>query len=278
MDLILGTAQLSRPYGALDSFRKSTRLLYPLELLAFAERSEISGFDTAPVYGEAEALLGAGQVTKPIYTKLDPGIAVEDSLRQSKSRLALDTLHCVYLHEELTADPRQSKIFQRLGVHLGDDVREIGVSIYSLEEYEIALGMPEVTVIQVPFGVLDRRFSAKRLQKGIDRGKRFLGRSIFLQGLLTTPNEAELENFPTLTPFILEFRELARSHHLSPVDAAIAFASQNRGLSGLIVGARNKVALQEIIHASKRQISSTLFSDLQSLPVPESEMVDPRKW
>lgn len=278
MNLILGTAQLNRPYGALDSYRRLPRLHRPLELLAAAEDSEISAFDTAPVYGDAEALLGVSGVTKPIYTKLDPSVSVEESIRQSKSRLSLKSLHCVYLHEELTANSCQTKILEGLASHLSYDVQEIGVSIYSLEEYELALGISEVSVIQVPYGILDRRFSAETLKRAADLGKRVLARSIFLQGLLTTPNTGELRNFPGLSPFILEFREVTRAHGVSPVAAALAFASQNKGLAGMIVGVRSKDALRAVLGEAKKQLSPQVFSDLMSLASPPPEMVDPRNW
>jgi aryl-alcohol dehydrogenase-like predicted oxidoreductase len=249
-----------------------------LDLLAFAENSEICGYDTAPVYGDSEMLLGRSGVTKPIHTKLDPRISVDESIERSKTRLSLESLQCLYLHEELVADTRQEKIFHELSGHLGGDVREVGVSIYSLQEYEYALEVPQVTLIQVPYGVLDRRFSERTLKRAAERGKRVMARSVLLQGLLTVSDEAELKNFPALAPFVYGFREVARAHNISPLTAAMAFVAQNLGLSGIIVGARNADGLRAILQAAKYQVSGTLISDLQSLALPTSEMVDPRKW
>lgn len=278
MRIILGTAQLNRAYGALDSFRELSGPRRPLELLEFAERSEVLGYDTAPVYGDSEELLGMSELTKPIYTKLDPNLSVSESITRSKKRLSLEALYCVYLHEELVADSRQEKIFENLSGRLGDDVNEVGVSIYSLKEYELALEIPEVTVIQVPYGVLDRRFSPEILRRATNQGKRVLARSVLLQGLLTVSDESELRHFPELAPFINEFRQIAIAHSISPLTAAMAFAAQNLELSGLIVGARNTGALTAILRAAKFRISRKLESDLQSLALPDSGLVDPRKW
>jgi aryl-alcohol dehydrogenase-like predicted oxidoreductase len=278
MEIILGTAQLNRPYGVLDSFREVSATPRPLELLAFAEHSEISGFDTAPVYGDSEILLGLSGVAKPIYTKLDPNISVDESIERSKTRLSLESLQCLYLHEELVAGSRQEKIFSELSGHLGGDVKEVGVSIYSLREYEFALEIPEVTLIQVPYGVLDRRFSEGTLERAAEKGKRVLARSVLLQGLLTVSDDAELKNFPALAPFVSGFREVARAHNISPLTAAMSFAAENRGLSGMIIGARNVEALRAILQAAKYQISGSLISDLGSLALPASGMTDPRKW
>ena len=68
--VILGTAQLSSPYGVtnLSSVEKSPDEVH--SYLKEAKRLGVTTLDTAPAYGAAESLIGSSDFHFEIHTKL----------------------------------------------------------------------------------------------------------------------------------------------------------------------------------------------------------------
>lgn len=278
MDLVLGTAQLTRPYGIFVDSRGPELAPATESLIKTAQEVGFRGIDTAPVYGDAERSIGLAETALSLHTKFDPSLDEEDSLRRSLHRLRRDSLEVVYFHKPLTSQDlakRVPELRKRLSLEV---VTHLGVSVYELEECLMAIDCEAVTAVQVPTNVFDRRFSPDLFRDFIARGGRVFVRSIFLQGLLLSAPDRIPPALGKLTPYLRSFWEACRIAEVSPLSAAMWFTHESLPFGSLIVGTRSVVELKEIADASRAGISLEFREVLADLAQPPWDMVDPRKW
>lgn len=278
MDLVLGTAQLTRPYGALANWRVPSGVSDTQDLVLSAEKWDFRGIDTAPAYGDAEASIGAAGTSLPIHTKFDPDLSEVESVRESLLRLRRKSIDIAYFHRPMAS--RQAirmvpKIRNSLSREL---VHKLGASIYDLRELPFLLDCEHITAIQCPFSVFDRRFSRELLADFVARGGQVYVRSVFLQGLLLVGSERVPEGHKELAPFLETFWEACREWEVSPVSAAIQFAHQSLPFAGLIVGTSRVEELEQIARASKVKVDRGFMDTLNEMKLPARHVVDPRQW
>lgn len=276
--IILGTAQLGRPYGVLDRahIRSSDE---QLKLVRIAESMGVVALDTSPVYGNAERIIGASGTSLQVHTKCHPGLPVEKSLSLSRQSLQRDFLDVIYLHERLL-DGRNVKMKLRaLTKHLGDGVGAVGVSIYEVEEFLEALKIPEVSLIQVPVSILDRRFvDSDLLYQAANLGKKVIARSVFLQGLLVTEISSLPHAVKALKPYIAGFDNVSRRLGISRLELSLSYVKNVAGLSGIIVGTSSISELEQVVGQFARSTNTEALDLISGIEIPPWDLVDPRKW
>lgn len=283
--LIFGTASLARNYGISNPKNELDELRAP-ELIRAAQNIGITNFDTAPVYGEAELLLGkylektlANQIDSKISTvDCDSFKSIQNSIKTSLDKTHTDHLNILYLHDE-------EALFQTRNSHLMSDLqklqelgyfKKLGVSIYSIEQLEkISAFFPQIEVFQVPENICDRRFRhAKLVEDLADSGTEFIVRSIFLQGLLLMkPADIHPRMINALTA-IESLNKFASHEERSVTDLCLAYAMNLNWCSGIIISAYNAQQLYEAV-TSSYQLPSNWEKEVGVIP---DELIDPRKW
>lgn len=256
---VLGTSQLGELYGIANTTGKPD-LETAFEIVQAAWEKGIRVFDTAPVYGESETVLGKcldrlhqGTEAK-IITKIDPrlqGSSEDDlyeSVRESIDRLQVPTLHALLLHRGafLKDWEKFRPLFERLKME--NFIEHPGVSIYTSEEFHRALEIPDLDVIQLPFNIFDpRALQLGWFDAAKKRNKKIFVRSVYLQGLLLL----DPQNLPARVGFAKEplqiFRTWCEGLKLSPREAALQFVLQSAGECGVVVGAETKKQVIENI-------------------------------
>jgi aryl-alcohol dehydrogenase-like predicted oxidoreductase len=278
MKLILGTAQFRGGYGASPGEVSSLSDADIEELLRTASELGISEFDTSPIYGSAEVLLGKHVDGATIHSKVEPGVDSTTSLMRSLVRVRVNRLSVFYFHEELTLSRRDEEAIATLGAMAGEKFERLGASIYETDEL-IRLGnRAELSAFQVPYNVADRRFNSEWLRSYRSEGRLFFGRSALLQGVLVRPADQAPHMRDALKTFVALFHEVCASHQVSPLVGAIVFARANSALDGLILGARSSSELHQINDAFFFAAPQKLLEDLLMLPPPCWADVDPRRW
>ncbi len=208
MKLAPGTVQLGFNYGvanqtgqvALDDARA---------IIDFARKNQIKTLDAAFSYGSSEQVLGEIGVSDfSVISKL-PSVPddcddviqwLEQIMRQSLSRLKIDSMYGLLLHK-----PQQllgkfgDDLYRGLqGLKSTGQVRKIGVSIYDPIEFENIIDCFEMDIIQAPFNIVDRRILAsgwhsKLLKQGIELHVRSILKSGYqVEGFFR--KSAEMEN------------------------------------------------------------------------------------
>lgn len=274
--LVLGTAQLGQTYGVLGATVDDG--VSPSSYLRSAQDLGFAALDTAPAYGDAENLIGEAGVSFPLFTKSSPSSPVMESLERSLVALRRDFVDVFFFHQNVLDFPDFEPSLVRLQEVQGSALREIGLSIYSREEFEFALSRPEITVIQAPLNVLDRRFAESALEDCDRAGKRLYARSVLLQGLLTASPANLPRTVGHLGKPISAFQAVGQRFSLSPLELALGWVGSLPGLAGLIVGATSSRGLAQIADAARKVLSEEVLSELNALAQPDEDMVDPRRW
>lgn len=276
---VLGTAQLARMYGISRRTETSLSRIEAIRMLKEAEELGFSAIDTAPVYGQAEKLVGMANLNIQIHTKLDPGLTVKMSIDNSLSNLQTEALDLVYVHDFSAVLAPNSTVIDELNELKGQKLKRIGVSIYQIDEFAFIEADSRIDVIQVPFNVFDQRFSLLQSQQTIGDQRDIFARSLFLQGLLLLEIDQYPEAHRNLVPYGLAFDAIARKHGISRLEAAIGFAQAQSHFSGLIFGIDSPKDLREISNTCDfLDFHSVIVSELQNLTCPNFELVDPRLW
>jgi len=200
--LVLGTAQLGMNYGIANTNGQPD---YPTarDIVHECWENGICEFDTAQAYGHSERILGKvlnelGISAKAnIVTKLDPAIdhsdrvALNDALFSSLDNLGVKSLQGLMLHNEDLLDLWEKGLGRTL-LDMVDSglVKRLGVTVYSPEKAVQALKTEDISMVQIPTNMFDRRFEKSGVfDLAAEKQKTVYVRSVFLQGLLLmSPN------------------------------------------------------------------------------------------
>lgn len=199
----LGTVQFGMPYGVSNVIGQTS----PKEvdgILKFSLYSDITYLDTAPVYGNAETVLGNIGVEKfKVISKFMPPNENEGLNIQFEKTLAdlkVDSLYGYIAHRPLQMLENKRQWEDLLILKDEKKIKKIGFSFNQPKELNLLLQnkmMPDL--IQVPFNYFDNRFE-EDLIKLKESGCEIHARSPFLQGLFFT-------NPHKLPPFFNEIKE-----------------------------------------------------------------------
>ena len=279
---MLGTAQFGMAYGINNQHGKPSKADV-FKVLECAWANGIKRFDTAPGYG-SEALLGdfvkANGLEREFValTKI-PGLRgfvdhrtrISQNIDASRKRLNtnIDTL---FLH-----DPSDYKLlledaeFFKALFDLGD-INHVGISVYDPVEVERVMGCELELAFQFPFNLLDRRFKNVKMISG----KRY-ARSIFLQGLLASPNPLREGANSELVAFHKIYHQTLKSQSINPVEFALSSVIGTNCLDYFVVGVNGAAELKDILTKSTEEIAfASIVAELVR-EFPEA-LADPRAW
>jgi len=287
----LGTAQLGLPYGV------SNRCGQPSEeeaaaILECALAGGVETIDTAPAYGEAEALLGrllpatagVGIVTKtPPLASEEVSVgdcdAVARSAERSLERLGRERLDGLLLHHgaEL-ALPGGKQLAARLAaLREAGLVEKLGVSVYDRAELDAARERLEIDLVQLPLNAFDQRLLRDgTLAELREAGVAVHVRSAFLQGLLLMEVAELPASLAAAAGPLRRFEELRRRRGLSRIEAALGPLRDQPGVDVVLVGANSARELRECVAAMREVAPGGGLSE--ELAVADPELIDPRRW
>ena len=295
--LTLGTAQLGMPYGVANTHGQPDET-EAFRLLDYALGEGVSTWDTAPAYGEGEAVIGRflkglpkGHRHKPQLSSKLPSLRDHDGAARLEDRVArslersLHTLGVTHLDYYLIHDEGD---FARLGGRLLDVlethrraglVSSIGLSVYHPDVAFLALEDARVDCFQLPYNLWDRRFepfiaSAKARQKTV------FARSVFLQGLLTLPAETVEKKLPAAAPYAARTHKLAQKHQLSSRALAFGFVWHNPAVDSLVVGAETVEQLRANLDTARAPLleAAQYRAVIDELPQAPETLANPSLW
>lgn len=272
MILILGGAQIGLRYGPTQTRKMPNKLV--ASMLEEAEKLGFRALDTAPGYGRSEALIGGtwkGQVHTKIASESDPVRSVNRSLQLLRRK----QVDIAYFHDwramrsPKTLKTVHAKLIPKLATRLG-------VSIYDSEDWSRFLDLGELSAVQLPMSVIDRRL-ADVVWHHADPSKQIFIRSVLFRGLLAG-NTNRLEN-SALRPQISRLREIANGHLMSIEELAIRWVSSAPGVSGIVLGADSLDQMRESARIFKKgALNSEVLHEIRNIPEPDTELLDLRKW
>jgi aryl-alcohol dehydrogenase-like predicted oxidoreductase len=287
----IGTAALTVPYGAPGADRPPTDARAARRTLAMALDAGLDFIDTAPAYGDAEALVGkiAGARDCRIATKLaiPPGgwqalddsavrAAVDASVGRSRRALRRERLDVLQIHNATPELLARAALIDRLRELQADGiVGAVGASVYGEAAGLAAVGT--VDVVQVALSALDRRPERRVLPAAVAAGVEIVVRSVLLRGVLSPAGRhlAGDRCFAALHEAADAFRAAAGATWESLPGAAVAFAAERPGVACVLLGPRDEGELHALL-AGARSSPAVTGDAWQRELAPE--LLDPSFW
>ena len=189
--LILGTVQFGLKYGINNTIGKPKKNEV-LNLLKFAYNSGIRVLDTAEAYGNAHQLIGnyhkkQDKFKFKIITKFPHDIKhnlIKTKVLDYIDLMNVNTLDVIMFHSFDSFQSNYNSLNTLNELKSDGLINNIGVSVYTNAQLESLLNEDLITVVQLPFNLLDN-FSVRGdlINKLKEKGKIIHTRSAFLQGL-----------------------------------------------------------------------------------------------
>jgi spore coat polysaccharide biosynthesis protein SpsF (cytidylyltransferase family)/aryl-alcohol dehydrogenase-like predicted oxidoreductase len=274
--MTLGTVQFGLNYGITNRDGQVSND-EAIDIIRHAATEGVEYIDTAAAYGESEevigrALLGGWARRVKVITKLFPfenkscrdceevywRLAVRNSVLNSCVNLQCSTIDTLMLHraEQLN----NSQIVEELiTLKVEGVIENIGVSVQSPRELEATLRNDNVSVIQIPFNILDYRWDNLIESIRVIKKKRSLiihARSALLQGLLCSNENDKWESVGiSNSKEILDWLNKKYKEHfkMSVSDLCICYVNSQDWIDSVVVGVETK---------------QNLFSNLKSVSMP----------
>jgi aryl-alcohol dehydrogenase-like predicted oxidoreductase len=290
--LVLGTVQLGLPYGIANRSGQPDADA-ALSIVKAAVDGGIVEFDTAQGYGNSEQVLGdclvrigcandvkiVSKLSTPVE-ECTPSILRESTI-STLARLQVPALHGMLLHkEEFLAhwDSGLGDAFHSLVT--GGYVNNIGISVYSPETAIRALETDNLTMVQIPSNLFDRRFERAGVFELAKRtGKTLYIRSIFLQGLVFMTPDTVPPAMAFAAPTLEILGALTRRWSLSVHELAMGYARSTYGDTRVLFGAETQKQVTDNIAAWDTRLPDACVEDIRStFDAVDERVLNPVLW
>jgi len=291
--LCLGTVQFGIDYGIANQTGKIANIEVN-KILQYVVNQEINCFDTGSMYGDSEKKIGnfikdsknsdiyiISKIKKDFFD-LNYDISMKD-IDNSLQDLEINTLFALLLHN---IEPIQNwntkyeNIVNTLKVQ--KRIKYFGVSIYTDEEFNLALNNKQVDIIQIPFNLLDQRaIKLNWLKKAKEKNKLIFIRSIYLQGLILMSEEAIPPYLQNAKKYITIIEDIANRLNISKNQLALSFVNQIANDSILLFGCDNLKQAKENIENYNNLLkldNDTLNYLKKSFSDVSGNIYNPMRW
>ncbi|QID32930.1 aldo/keto reductase [Pampinifervens florentissimum] len=282
--LILGTANFGMNYGI--AFGKQVSKEEVFRILDLAVEEKVFGVDTAPVYGDAEEVIGEyfsqkGQVLK-VITKLPKKYYksyedVKSTLLESLKNLKIDSVDYLLVHSFETFKQHKELLDYSLkSLKEQGLLKFYGISVYHpWEVFQFLETFGGNFAVEFPINVFDRRF-VPYIEKWKEKGIILFARSVFLQGLFFLPEEKLKGVFERVKEKILRLREISEKLGISLACLCLLFVLNFSQVDGFIVGVDDKKQLEDLLNCAKLKKIDAL--ELEDLEIDDEDIILPYKW
>ena len=179
--LSLGTVQFGLDYGIANNSGQPTQNEVN-EIVEYVYSNNINCFDTAQAYGTSELVLGEAIKTKKdlfVISKLKSNLFInnlESNINKSLNNLNIDCLYGLLLHDSQLLYTWSKEYGLLVDNLIGENkIRYFGVSIYTNEDFELALNNDSISFIQIPFNIFDQRAISK---KWFEKAEKYIGEDV----------------------------------------------------------------------------------------------------
>lgn len=299
--ITLGTAQLGTKYGIANVNGKPD-FKTAIQILNYSWKNLINTFDTSPVYGNSEKIIGSfissinkSNIDKPLVITKLPAInkkdnlnfkflynSIKEQIKQSLYNLKIEKIPFYLIHHAPDIFFKEGLIIECLS-QLKEEglIERIGVSVYKTEEVEFSLEFKEINVIQIPINIFDHRFIKAGLLKRLKKKNLIVfARSIYLQGLLFVPPEKLPNNLEFARKQLISLRNLIGDYNIDINKLAFLFVRDLPEITSLVIGAekieqisKNLALLnEEPLPNEIRERINNQFSDV------DEKIINPSFW
>jgi len=266
--LSLGTVQFGLDYGISNNNGKPTQERVN-EIVDYVYEKGINSFDTAEAYGNSEEVLGIALKDKldtVIISKLKSELFDDalDNIEKTLLHLQKERIFGLLLHDSRLLYSWKEKYSKMVDELIkSKKIEYFGVSIYTDEDFELALSNKNIKIIQIPFNIFDQRAVTKDwFRKAKEKNKLIFIRSIFLQGLFFMKIQELRGNLIKAKIYLKKLYKLEKELGLSTSELAMAYVDSMAKESILLFGC-------DTLEQAKENIMN-----YNQLPLLEDEILD----
>lgn len=284
--LILGTVQMGLAYG-INNSAGQVSFENSCAILSKAYELGIHTLDTAEGYGNAHQVIGDFHKLNPeikfnIITKIPHGALVEnieDRIKTYILDLHVDFLEVLMFHSFDSYKNNQGifeglKKLKREGV-----IKNIGVSVYTNEHIEALLLDDAVTVVQMPFNLLDNQSLRGDLMTKLKvKDKIIHTRSAFLQGLFFKDVLDSNNIVQKLKKELNCIKDIAKKASMSISDLALSYCLQQKNIDNVLIGVDSISQLMDNYKALNCVIDQEKIDKINAIQVENLDLLNPSLW
>ena len=283
--LILGTVQFGIPYGINNQKGKPSSEQVS-EMLHYAYENGVRFLDTAEAYGEAHSIIGNFHRINTskqfnIITKF-PNIKVENienKLVSYLEELCVSNIYALLFHSFETYKENRNFIEKLLQFKSKGIIKNIGVSIYTNEQFEIAIEDNSVDIIQFPFNLFDNLHQrGKLINLAKSKNKIMHTRSVFLQGLFFMPLSSDLEVVKKLNSPLKSIQKLAIKTGLSIQNIALTYCLNQPNIDNVLIGVDDIEQLKINLSGLENSLDNSILSVIDNIKIKNIDLINPSLW
>jgi aryl-alcohol dehydrogenase-like predicted oxidoreductase len=284
--LILGTVQMGLDYGV-NNYSGKISFSESCAILLEAYKNGIIVLDTAEAYGNAHQVIGDFHRLNPkvkfkVITKIPDNTVideVEQKIKKYCEELHTDVLEVLMFHsfdtyKNCNKDLDVLESLKRDGV-----IKHIGVSTYTNEQIEELLLDDRISVVQLPFNLLDNESIRGDLLKKLKiKGKIVHTRSAFLQGLFFAESSKNKLIYNELSDEIDVVKKIAESENTTIINLAQSYCVNQKNIDNVLIGVDSVKQLVDNLEALNYVISVKSKSKINAIKVKNTDLLNPSLW
>jgi aryl-alcohol dehydrogenase-like predicted oxidoreductase len=284
--IILGTVQMGLNYGINNNIGKIS-IEESHKILSKAYLSGIGTLDTAELYGDAHQVIGQFHRNQPdskfkIVTKVPHNIgfkSFENKVKKYLEDLEVKSLEVLMFHSFESFISNPEIILDLVDLKSRGFIEHIGVSVYTNDQLEYLLNEDEVSVVQLPFNLLDNYTIRGSLIKQLKvKGKIIHTRSAFLQGLFFKNTNNENTIVQKLNPQLKILKQIALKSNCSMEELALGYCLKQDSIDNVIIGVDSINHLDANLKASNYAIGEEIIQKINTIRVEDSDLLNPSLW
>jgi len=284
--LILGTVQFGLKYGINNTIGKPKKNEV-LNLLKVAYGSGIRVLDTAEAYGNAHQLIGNYHKKQDnfkfkIITKFPHDIKhnlIKSKVLDYLDLMNVNTLDVMMFHSFDSFQSNYNSLNTLNELKSDGLINNIGVSVYTNAQLESLLNEDLITVVQLPFNLLDN-FSVRGdlINKLKEKGKIIHTRSAFLQGLFFKQANDNNIIVRKLNNELILLHNIKSKLNCSMEELALSYCINQELVDNVIIGVDSMDQLNSNLKAITYKLPLEDQTDIDRINVKNLELLNPSLW
>jgi len=284
--LILGTVQMGLDYGINNNSGKIS-VDNSNKILLNSYKLGITTLDTAEAYGNAHNVIGDFHRRNPEYkfkivTKVPHDIEVNDISNKIKNYIEIlnvEYLDVIMFHSFDSFVKNKNSILELSDLKSEGLINRIGVSVYTNNQIEYLIDDKLVSVVQLPFNLLDNSSVKGDLLKRLkSKGKIVHTRSAFLQGIFFKNCNDNNIIVQELKVELNNLNNIAIKNNCSMEELALSYCMNQQFIDNVIIGVDSIEHLRSNIRASEFKIGYEVIDEINSIKIKDTDLLNPSLW
>lgn len=257
-------------------------------ILSKAFELGIDTLDTAEAYGNAHQVIGNFHELHPemkfkVITKVPHDVVageIEQKIRTYINDLYVDYLEILMFHSFDTYQHNKHIIPILTNLKRQGIIKRIGVSVYTNSQIEALLLDDEITVVQMPFNLLDNESVRGDLMTKLKaKGKIIHTRSAFLQGLFFKDHSGD-DNviYQKLSNELITIKNIAIEENTSVSNLALNYCLYQKNIDQVLIGVDSVNQLIENLKALNYKIEPKTITKINAIKVKDLDLLNPSLW